>query len=153
MPNITADKHLAPRQWCKSSSVSRLRSSSRFIFPRAGGDIKLQQRQKQHSLTPDFQQGFHLLCQLSAENVCLSDQSFQLSPCLSSQLPPHFLSKVRNEPLHQNQKAGVFSANWTTEILLMHLTSFIFTYCFLTSDQPLMTVSSFLSVIALSQAF
>lgn len=54
MLNTTADKHFAPppRQWGKSSSISRLRSSSRFMFPRAGGDIKLQQRQKQHPDTP-----------------------------------------------------------------------------------------------------
>lgn len=52
MQSITADKHFAPQRRGKSFSVSRLRSSSRFIFPRAGGDIKLQQWQKQHPNTP-----------------------------------------------------------------------------------------------------
>lgn len=39
-------------------------------------------------LSPHFQQGFHLLCQLSAEKVsCLSNQSSQRSLCLAAKLP------------------------------------------------------------------
>ena len=49
-------------------------------------------------LSPHLQQGFHLLCQLSAQNVSgLSDWSFQRRPCLSAWLPPHFPFKARNE--------------------------------------------------------
>lgn len=49
-------------------------------------------------LSPHLQQGFHLPCQLSAQNVSgLSDWSFQRRPCLSAWLPPHFPFKARNE--------------------------------------------------------
>lgn len=43
--------HPPPWEGSKSSSFSSLRSFSRFIFPWAGGDIKLQQRQKQPPIT------------------------------------------------------------------------------------------------------
>lgn len=144
MPSLTADKHFAPQQRGKSFSVSRLRNSSRFIFPQAGGDIKLQQWQKQHPNTP-LPAGFP--SPLSAvSSKCLLPVRPELSTqsvCLHNY--HHAFSKVRNEILHHEYKSkNVYSATLTTEILLMHLPSVILTYCILTLDRPLVS-SLFLS--------
>lgn len=94
MPNRTVDKHFALRQ----SPDSKAATDSSFLRLE---EISSCSGGRNSILTPHFQQGFHLLCQLSAQNVsCLSDQSFQLCPWLSTFIPesnvllPHQLKCV-----------------------------------------------------------
>lgn len=98
--NITTDKHFAPDSKAKAP-LSPNWEATDDLSSLGLEEISSCSGSRSSILTPHFQQGFHLLCQLSAQNVfCLSHHSFQLNLYLSAHLPPHFLSKVRNEVLH-----------------------------------------------------